>query len=53
MNWRSLTASSSNTREDSGVLVNFLSWSEAKSGYFESLRASQGDIGMMTIINRQ
>lgn len=39
------------TMEGSGALVNSVSWSEAKTGYFESLRASQGDVGMMTIVN--
>lgn len=40
---------SRHTMEDSGALVN----SEAKTGYFESLRASRGDVGMMIIVNWQ
>lgn len=46
------TKLSSNTREDSGALVNSVSWSEAKIGYFESLRASQEEVGMKTVVNR-
>lgn len=47
------TKLSSNTGEDSGALVNSVSWSEAKTGYFESLRASQGEVKMKTVVNRQ
>lgn len=53
VNLGSLTEPSGNTREDSGALVNSLCWSEAKPGYFESWRASQGEVGMLTIVNRQ
>ena len=44
---------STNTEEDSGPSVNSVSWSEAKTGYFESLRDSQGGVGMMTVVNKQ
>lgn len=47
-----LTEPSSNTREDSGAFVNSVSWSKVKPGYFE-LEGFSGDVGMMTIVNRQ
>lgn len=48
------TELSDNPGEDSGDIVNSVSWSEAKTGYFESLRAPQGEVGMMkTVVNRQ
>jgi hypothetical protein len=36
------TDTSCNTKEDSGTLVNSVSWLDTKHGYFENLRTSQG-----------